>query len=108
MLKRHEIEFLLKAGHPKVRVAGLAGVSLSSVKWIREEAPVVQVDDVAERARQGIGLAGPSREFPETGGRDPERDDLPSVEILWRVREADYRGGKSALCGLAASLRPKD
>jgi len=35
MLKRHEIEVLLKAGHPKVEVAGLAAVSLSSVKRIR-------------------------------------------------------------------------
>ena len=55
MLKRHEIEVLLKAGHSKVQVAGLAGVSLSSVKRIAEEAPVVHVDDVAERTQRGIG-----------------------------------------------------
>jgi len=34
MLKRHEIEVLLKAGHPKIEVADLAGVSLSSIKRI--------------------------------------------------------------------------
>ena len=28
MLKRHEVEILLKAGHPKTEVARLAGVSL--------------------------------------------------------------------------------
>ncbi len=32
MLKRHEVEILLKAGHPQTEVARLAGVSLCSVK----------------------------------------------------------------------------
>jgi hypothetical protein len=34
MLKRHEVEILLKAGHPKTEVARLSGVSLRSVKRI--------------------------------------------------------------------------
>jgi hypothetical protein len=55
MLKRHEVEILLKAGHPKTEVARLAGVSLCSVKRIAEEAPVVHVDDVAEREKRQIG-----------------------------------------------------
>ena len=37
MLKRHEVEILLKAGHPKVEVARLTGVSLCSVKRIAQE-----------------------------------------------------------------------
>jgi transposase len=36
-----------------------------------------------------------------------EKADLPSREILRRVRAAGYRGGKTALYGLVASLRPK-
>ena len=59
MLKRHEIEVLVKAGHAKVEVAGLAGVSLSSVKRIAEEVPVAHVDDAAERRKRRIGR--PSR-----------------------------------------------
>src|SRR2546422_7715095 len=55
MLKRHEIEVLLKAGHAKIEVARLAGVSLSSVKRIAEEDPVVHVDDTAERGQRRIG-----------------------------------------------------
>ncbi len=39
MLKRHEVEILLKAGHSKAEVARLAGVSLRSVNRIAEEAP---------------------------------------------------------------------
>ena len=42
MLKRHEVEILLKAGHAKTEVARLSGVSLSSVKRIAEESPVVE------------------------------------------------------------------
>src|SRR5215469_741508 len=55
MLKRHEVEILLKAGHPKTEVARLAGVSLCSVKRIAEETPVVHVDDAAEREKRQIG-----------------------------------------------------
>src|SRR5438105_10916966 len=51
MLKRHEVEILLRAGHSKTEVARLAGVSLCSVKRIAEEVPVVHVDDAAERER---------------------------------------------------------
>ena len=52
MVKRHEVEILLKAGHPKTEVARLSGVSLRSVKRIAEEEPVMHVDDQAERTKQ--------------------------------------------------------
>jgi hypothetical protein len=55
MLKRHEVEILLKAGHSKAEVARLAGVSLRSVNRIAEEAPVFHVDDAAEREKRRIG-----------------------------------------------------
>ena len=55
MLKRHEVEILLKAGHSKAEVARPAGVSLCSVKRIAEEVPVVHVDDAAERENRRIG-----------------------------------------------------
>jgi hypothetical protein len=59
MLKRHEVEILLKAGHAKTEVSRLSGVSLRSVKRIAEERSVVHVDDAAERAQRQIGR--PSR-----------------------------------------------
>src|SRR6516225_10072039 len=43
MLKRHEVEVLLKAGHRKTEVARMSGVSLRSVKRIAEEEAVVHV-----------------------------------------------------------------
>jgi len=36
-----------------------------------------------------------------------EEPDLPSLEILRRVRETGYEGGKTVLYGLVASLRPQ-
>jgi hypothetical protein len=49
MLKRHEVEILLRAGHRKTEVARLTGVSLCSVKRSAQEGPVVHVNDAAER-----------------------------------------------------------
>ena len=68
MLKRHEVEILLKAGHGKTEVARLTGVSLCSVKRIAQEGPVMHVDDAAERAQRQVGQHG--GEFPETNPGD--------------------------------------
>jgi len=109
MLKRHEIEVLLKAGHAKIEVAGLAGVSLSSIKRIAEEVPVVHVDDAAERGKRRIGRPSRVENFRKLVVEIlQDRADLPSVEVLRRVRQAGYAGGKSTLYGLVASLRPKE
>ena len=108
MLKRHEVEILLKAGHGKSEVAGLAGVSLCSVKRIAQESPVLHVDDVAERARRQIGRPSRVASFRnQVMGILQEEPDLATLEILRRVREGGYRGGKTALYSLVASLRPK-
>jgi transposase len=108
MLKRHEVEILLKAGHPKTEVARLAGVSLCSVKRIAEEAPVVHVDDAAEREKRRIGRPSIVENFRKlTLEILEEKADLPSLEILRRVRQAGYQGGKTALYALVASLRPR-
>jgi transposase len=108
MLKRHEVEILLKAGHGKTEVARLAGVSVCSVKRIAQESPVVHVDDAAERAQRQIGrpsrVANFRKQVAEILQQTP---DLASLEILRRVRETGYQGGKTALYALVASLRPK-
>jgi transposase len=109
MLKRHEVQVLLKAGHSQVEVARLTGTSPSSVKRIAEEGPVVHVEDAAEREKRGIGrpsLVETFRKFvEEVLEKEP---DLKSLEILRRARAAEFKGGKTALYGLIASLRPKE
>jgi hypothetical protein len=107
MLKRHEVEILLRASHPKAEVARLTGVSLCSVKRIAEEGPVVHVDDAAERAKRQIGRPSTVANFRKRVIEIlQERPDLASLEILRRVRESGYQGGKTALYALVASLRP--
>jgi len=108
MLKRHEVEVLLKAGHRKTEVARMSGVSLRSVKRIAQEEPVVHVDDQAERNKRQVGRPSTVQNFrKQVVGILAESPDLPSLEILRRVREVGYQGGKSALYDLVASLRPK-
>src|SRR2546427_11044380 len=107
MLKRHEVEILLKAGHSKAEVARLAGVSLCSVKRIAQEVPVVHVDDAAEREKRRTGRPSIVEDF-----RKPvvtileEKPDLPSLEILRRAREAGDQGGNTGLPPLLAADRP--
>jgi transposase len=108
MLKRHEVEILLKAGHSKAEVARLAGVSLCSVKRIAAESPVVHGDDAAERSQRQIGRPSTVANFrKQVVGILQETPELASLEILRRVREAGYPGGKTAVYALVASLRPK-
>ena len=108
MLKRHEVEILLKAGHAKTEVARLSGVSLRSVKRIAEESPVGHVDDAKERVKRQIGRPSTVTNFrKQVIEIVQETPDLASLEILRRVRESGYTGGKTALYALVASLRPK-
>ena len=108
MLKRHEVEILLRAGHRKTEVARLTGVSLCSVKRIAEEGPVVHVDDAAERSKRQVGRPSTVQNFrKQVVGILEETPDLASLEILRRVRETGYKGGKTVLYDLVASLRPK-
>ena len=106
MLKRHEVEILLKAGHRKTEVARLAGVSLCSVKRIAQENPVVHVDDKGERAKRQIGRPSTVASFRNQIVQILQQEpDLAS--LLRQVRNAGYAGGKTALYELVASLRPK-
>src|SRR5258707_1812858 len=108
MLKRHEVEILLKAGHPKTEVARLSGVSLRSVKRIAGERAVVHVDDARERGKRKIGRPSTVANFrKQVMAILQETPDLASLEILRRVREAGYRGGKTVLSALVASPRLK-
>lgn len=101
MLRRHEVEILLKAGHSKTEVARLSGVSLRSVKRIAEERPVEHVEDARERAKRQSGRPSTVADFrKQVVEIVRETPDLASLEILRRVKESGYSGGKTALCAL--------
>jgi transposase len=108
MLKRHEVQVLLSAGHTQAEVAKLASVSERSVRRIADEVPVVHVDDGAARKESGIGRPNRVEEFRalvvETLEKEPR---MKTVELLHRARQAGYDGGKSTFYELVAGVRPR-
>ena len=79
MLKRHEVEIPLKAGHPKTDVARLSSVSLLSGNRIAEESPVVHVDDAAEQGKRQIGWPSTVASFRKQVGILEESPDLAAT-----------------------------
>lgn len=107
LLKRHEIQVLLRAGHAPTDVATRTGASVDTVRRVKRESEVTQVDDAAERRARKIGR--PSKATPfgsrvaEWLAEDP---DLPTQELLRRATEAGYAGHKTAFYALVAGARP--
>jgi transposase len=107
MLKRHEVQVLIGAGHTQGEVASFSGISERAVRRIAGEAAVQHVDDGAERQARRIGrpsTAAPYRDLVrELLEQEPG---LMSLELLRRVRLGGYTGGKSAFYALVAAARP--
>lgn len=107
MLKRHAIQVLRQAGHTQAEAAKLAGASERSVRRVEAEPVVTTVDTAAERQKRKIGRPCKAEEFRTflltELTTDPE---LMSLELLRRARLKGYQGGKSALYGLIAAMRP--
>jgi transposase len=107
LLKRHEVEILLKAGHERTEVARLTRISPSSVQRIAGEARIEHLNDTAERRRRRIGRPSIVEGFRKIISDILEKEAcLPSLEILRQVRKAGYCGGKTTLYALVAFLRP--
>lgn len=107
LLKRHEIQVLLRAGHGPKDVADRTSVSLDTVQRVRREGDVSVVDDVAARRARGIGRPSKATPFaPQILAWLTEAPDLPTQELLRRAKEAGYAGHKTALYALVAGLRP--
>jgi transposase len=108
-LKRYEIQLLLSVGHTQAEVAKFAGVGERSVRRVAREGPVMLSAAMVEEVSRSVGrpsLVEPYRDLVrQIVEAEPE---LLSVEILRRAKLAGYRGGKSALYGLVASLRPPE
>jgi transposase len=109
LLKRHQVQVLLEAGHPQQEVADVANVSVRTVKRIAAETEVQQVDDRAERRLRAIGRPSKVEAYREfVAERLQEDPQLMSLEILRRAKLEGYEGGKSALYRLIAELRPRE
>lgn len=109
LLKRHEAQVLLVAGHTEKEVSELAGISERSVRRIKKEAAVSHVDDRAEARSRAVGRPSKTAPYRELVVKILAEDpSLMSLEILRRVREHGYDGGKTAMYDLVAELRPRD
>src|SRR5438270_3462303 len=108
MAKRHSVKVLREAGHTQLGVKKQTSVSERTIRRIDDEPPVTVFDDAAEREQRGVGRPSKVARFNELIGKilkaEPE---LPTLEVLRRVREDGYLGGKSALYELVQSVRPK-
>jgi transposase len=107
MLKRHEIQVLQRAGHTQKEIRELTGASVNSIARVAKEPPVSHVDDAAARAAARVGRPSKVEEYREAvRALMAEEPEVKSVEVLHRMRERGYRGGKSALYTLIAAVRP--
>lgn len=106
MLKRHEIQVLRRADHTWKEIAALSGVSEKTARRIAAESPVTSVDNETERARRQVGRPSTADAYREVLVLAlTENPAVRSVELLHRARLAGYAGGKTALYGLAQTLR---
>lgn len=106
MIKRHEVQVLLRSGMSHRQVARQTGVSKRTVTRIAQEMPISVVDDFAEVQRRNIGRPSPTATFEEQIQQIlQEERDLPTVEILHRLKQNGYRGGKTAAYDLVRRLR---
>ena len=105
-MTRHEIQVLRQAGVPGDRVAKLTAVSERSVWRIAKEGAAGDAG-AGDGTKRTVGR--PSTVTPWTtmitGWLADERR-LPSIEILRRLQEQGYAGGKSAVYELVRRLRP--
>lgn len=106
MIKRHEVQVLLDAGFSHRQVAKKTGVSKRSVTRIAQEPAVEGIDEVGVAGERRIGRPSVLDEFRAAAEEILEKEpELPTVEILHRLRLRGYTGGKSAVYELVKSLR---
>ncbi len=108
LLKRYEIQVLLRAGHSHSEVAARTGVSVDTVARVKREAEVTVVDDARFRRDRKMGRPSKSADFAErVRAWLAEEPGLPTHELLRRATEAGYTGHKSAFYALVCGLRPR-
>jgi transposase len=104
--KRHEVQVLLDAGFTHRQVAKKAQVSKRTVTRIAQEERITSLDRTGVVRTRQAGRPSGVRELREFVQQILAKEaELPSVEILHRMKTKGYKGGKSAAYELIRSLR---
>ena len=106
-LLRYEIQILLREGFGVKYVAERTSTSVATVRRVRDEEPIHDTDNAAERRKRRIGRPSKAAPFTEKIAEWMlEAPELPTLELLRRAKENGYTGGKSAFYTLVAAARP--
>jgi transposase len=107
-MDRHRVQVLRDAGLTQREIAEQTGICERSVRTICSEPRIESLQDAARVDGRGAGrpsLVEPWRaRLLAVLEAEPE---LRTVEVLHRMRQAGYGGGKTALYELARNLRPQ-
>ena len=107
-MARYRVQVLRAAGLTLKQIVAETGLSQSSVQRIARERAIEQPCDLLQASERGVGrpsVAEPWRE--RVAAVLMAEPALPTIEILHRLREERYGGGKTALYELVRELRPK-
>jgi transposase len=107
-MARHRVQVLREAGMKLRRIASETGVSYRSAQRIVHEPEVEGRALEGQACERGVGRPSVVEEWRErVAAVLATEPTLPTVEILHRLREQRYAGGKTALYELVRELRPK-
>ena len=95
-MARHRVQVLGAAGKTLKQVVAEVGVSQSSVQRIEREPALETVADLEQAVRRGVGRPSVVEEWRERVAAVLAAEPaLPTVEVLHRLREQHYAGGKT-------------
>ncbi len=107
------VQKLRKAQVSQQEVQRLTGISERTIRRIETEPEVSSSDEETFRKSKKVGRPSAVSEYEEQilqwleEERAPEDGPIQSQEILFRLRELGYTGGKTAVYALVRRLRPK-
>lgn len=112
-LERYIVQQLRQQDVPVQQVSDVTGVSQRSIIRIEQEAPINEIDEPTFRKSRKMGRPSAVTQYEQqirqwlTEPRVPEDGPPKSQEILARLRQQGYTGGKTAVYDLVKQLRPK-
>ena len=106
------IQKLKAAGQPSATIKEVTGVSERSIRRISKEAPIRDLETATANRKKGSGRPSGVAQYDEqikgwlAEVRDPADGPIKSQEILARLRQQGYEGGKTAVYDRVRQLRP--